>query len=221
MPSRLTVVLVSLLLALPVVIFWLWLVILPARVAILCPVGCRCDIGGYNVVCDNTSLSAVPLIHLTDVRELWFIDNNITLLQKDSFVSLTDLDRLDVRRCGLRRIELGAFNGLTNLIELSIWYNEISEIKPGTFEIIISLESLHLDYNRIKHVDKDTFSGLLRLKYLFLSQNKLQFLHPDTFSGLPNLEHLYFTTIPAFIFQLTAISLNHILYYILIYHVAT
>jgi len=191
MPSRLTVVLVSLLLALPVVIFWLWLVILPARVAILCPEGCRCDIGGYNVICDDTSLTAVPLIHLTDVRELWFIDNNITLLQKDSFVSLTDLDRLDVLRCGLRRIELGAFNGLTNLIALSIWYNEITEIKPGTFEIIISLESLHLDYNRIKHVDRDTFSGLLRLKYLFLSQNKLQFLHPDTFSGLPNLEHLY------------------------------
>jgi hypothetical protein len=95
MPSRLTVKLVSLLLALPVVIFWLWLVILPARVVILCPVGCQCDIGGYNVICDYTSLTAVPLIHLTDVRELWLINNKIKSLPKDSFVSLTELDRLD------------------------------------------------------------------------------------------------------------------------------
>ena len=43
MPSRLTVVLVSLLLATSTVIIWLWLVIVPARVAILGPEECRCD----------------------------------------------------------------------------------------------------------------------------------------------------------------------------------
>jgi hypothetical protein len=68
MPPRLIVVLVSLLLALPVVIFWLWLVILPARVAKLYPEKCQCDPGGYNVKCDGTSLNHVPLIHLTSVR---------------------------------------------------------------------------------------------------------------------------------------------------------
>ena len=49
MPSRLTVVLVSLMLAAPAVIFWLWLVIQPTRVAMLCLEGCRCDPRGYHI----------------------------------------------------------------------------------------------------------------------------------------------------------------------------
>ena len=115
MPSRLTVVLVSLLLATPAVAFWLWLVIVPARVAELCPEGCRCDTGGYNVVCSGPSLNPLPLTHVTDVQVLWLMENNIKLLEKDSFVSLTGLDVLYIYNCELRTIELGAFNGLTKL----------------------------------------------------------------------------------------------------------
>jgi hypothetical protein len=63
MSSRMTVVVVTLLLATLAVIFWLWLVIVPARVAILCPEDCRCDPGGY-VICDDPSLISVSLIHL-------------------------------------------------------------------------------------------------------------------------------------------------------------
>ena len=115
MPSRLTVVLLSLLLATPAVVFWLWLVIVPAKVEILCPEGCRCDTGGYFVECDGTSLKSVPLIHLTDVRVLGLFSNEITSLENDSFFSLTELDRLYIPKCGLRTINLGAFNGLTKL----------------------------------------------------------------------------------------------------------
>jgi len=61
MPSRLTVVVVSLLLATTVLIFWLWFVILPTRVSILCPEGCECRKGGYIVICNGPSLTAPPL----------------------------------------------------------------------------------------------------------------------------------------------------------------
>ena len=139
MPSSLTVVLVSLLLSLPVVIFWLWLVILPARVAILCPEKCRCDIGGYHVKCDGTSINPVPLIHLPDVRWLLLFTSKILLLVNDSFATMAELDRLEISNSGLRSIELRAFNGLTKLTELFLFDNEISEIKPGTFKSMISL----------------------------------------------------------------------------------
>jgi hypothetical protein len=56
MPSRLTVVLVSLLVATPAVMFWLWLVIQRVRVAILCPEECWCRPGGYLVDCTLSSL---------------------------------------------------------------------------------------------------------------------------------------------------------------------
>jgi len=196
MTSRLTVVLVSLLLALPAVILWLWLVILPARVSILCSKECLCETGGYIVKCDGTSLTAVPLIHLTDVRDLWFVSNKIKVLGKDSFVSLTELEELIFRSSGLRTMELGAFNGLTKLTRLFIVGNEICEIIPGTFENMISLEILDLSRNRIEHVDRDMFSGLFKLKYIDLSENKLQYLHPDAFLKLPNLQKLYFNENP-------------------------
>jgi len=114
----------------------------------------------------------------------------MTSLKKDSFISLTELDRLTVWSSGVRTIELGAFNGLTNLKRLFIGDNEISEIITGTFENMNSLEVLSLLRNRLEHLDSDVFSGLFNLKYIYLSSNKLQYLHPDTFLSLPNLQKL-------------------------------
>ena len=167
MPSRLTVVLVSLLLATPLLIFWLWLVILPARVTMLCPEGCQCETGGYCVDCSCTSLKSVPLIHLTNVRELKLSINNITLWKKDSFISLTELDELYIELCGLRTIRLEAFSGLAKLT------------------------GLFLAGNGIENLYSAVFSGLVNLKFINLRKNKLQNLHPDTSSRLPNLQKLY------------------------------
>jgi hypothetical protein len=108
-PSRVTVVLVSLILAAPAEIFRLWLVILPARVAILCPEECWCD----HVDCSRTSLKNIPSLHLTDVRELVLNDNSLPSLQNDNFVSrgLADLEDIHVLWCELEAIQLGAFKG--------------------------------------------------------------------------------------------------------------
>jgi len=191
MPSRLTVLLVSLLLAAPALVFWLWLVIVPVRVAMLCPEECRCDPGGNFVSCNGTSLNPIPLIHLTDVRIVLLIDNNITLLERDSFVSVAELEMLVVDRCGLRTIELGAFNWLSKLIALSIIENEISDLIPGTFENMNSLETLSLLNNRLERLDSDVFSGLVNLKKLILDEINLHYIHPDTFLMLPNPQYLH------------------------------
>ena len=190
MTSKLTVGFVSLLLAVPPLIFWVWLVILPGRVSNLCPEKCSCGIGGSSVTCYKASLSAVPLFHFTNIRELWLHYNNITLLKEDSFVTLTDLQFLDISKGLLRTIELGAFNGLTKLKKLDIGYNEISEIIPGTFQNMNSLEYLDLRKNLLLHLDSGVFSGLNELKEIYLDRNKLQNLHPGSFLGLPNLQEL-------------------------------
>jgi len=189
-------------------------------VAILCPEECLCEIVGRNVQCDGTSLTAVPLIHLTDIRGFRFSENKVKILVKGSFVSLTELERLYVDGSELKKLELGAFNGLTKLTELVIQRTEISEIIPGTFENLVSLEDLtlsrnkiehvegdsfsglfkltfiDLSENKIEHVDRDTFSGLFKLTSIDLNENKLQYLHPDTFLSLPNLQGLYLKNNP-------------------------
>jgi len=191
MPSKLTVLLVSLLLATPAVAFWLWLVFVPAKVAVQCPEGCDCESGSYFIVCKFLSVNPIPLIHVINVQNLWFYENNITLLEKDYFVSMTELENLRVYNCGLRTIEFGAFNGLTVLSDLRIMYNNLSEIIPGTFENLSSLEHLDLRHNYLKRLDCAVFSGLVKLKHLILTGNQLQYLHPHTFFGLPKISSLY------------------------------
>jgi len=187
-----TVVLVSLLLATPVVISWLWLVIVPFSVVKFCPEECWCDIGGYFVDCSNKSLHNIPSIYLTHVQELVFKDNNITSLKKDSFISkgLTELRVVVLDRCGLTTIDLGAFNGLTMLTVLSMRENWIGEITRRTFESIIGLEFLVLEYNKIEHLDVDVFWGLTNLQHIYLEGNALLNLDPDLFVGLPKLKLL-------------------------------
>jgi len=116
-PSRLTVVLVSLMLAAPAVIFWLKLVIQPARVAILCPEECWCYPGGYHVDYLESSINSVPLILPTNTRRLALNDSRITSLEKDAFVSrgLTELEEFVAKFVQIATIEMGAFNGFTSL----------------------------------------------------------------------------------------------------------
>jgi len=188
MATRLTVFLVSLLLVAPTLIFWLWLVILPAKVSMFCPEECWCDPGGYYVRCVGTSLAAVP--NLPGIQVLRLSKNNITLLEKDSFISLTELDILGVVKCGLKSINLGAFNGLTKLTSLFIQRNDISELLPGTFENMSKLEKLFLNNNQLVQLDRGVFSGLVNLVYLYLEYNQLHYLHPDIFLELRNLQVL-------------------------------
>jgi hypothetical protein len=193
MPSRLTVVLVSLLLATPAGIFWLWSVILTARVAILCPEECRCNVDGFIVNCSASGIYTIPLLLLADVRGFLLGNNNITFLENDSFVSreLIELEVLQADFCQIKTVDVGTFNGITNLKHLSVRGNEISEIIPGTFEKMSSLEYLDLAHNKLKHLDVGVFTGLINLQTVFLARNKLHYLHPDSFVGSPNLQSLY------------------------------
>jgi len=191
MPSRLTV-LVSLLLATTAVIFWLWLVILPARVAILCPEGCWCDPGGNYINCSRSSLNSITVTFHTDVRTLKLDYINLTSLKKDTFLSrgLTQLERLSTKGCGITRVEPGAFNGLMKLEQLSMMSNMIREIEARTFENMTMLEELYLVSNKIEHLEPDAFWGLSSLDGIWLDGNKIEYLHPEVFINLPHLSIL-------------------------------
>jgi hypothetical protein len=192
MPATVKAVLVSLLVALPALIFWTWLVILPARFTLLCPEGCRCSAGGDKVDCINSSLDNIPVIFHKGVQSLTFDRNNLTYLKKDTFLymGLARLERLSINKCKLVGIEPGAFNGLTVLVQLSLMSNMIREIKPRTFENMSRLKMLYLGYNVIENLEPDAFLGLSDLEYLHINENDIQYLHPDMFMHSPNLETL-------------------------------
>ena len=131
--SSVTVVFVSPLLVTPAVIFWIWMVIQPAKGATECPEECRCDTYSYlayMVNCSGSSLNSIPSTLPTHLHKLVLDGNNITYFENDRFVSrgLVELLVIQTDFCKIRKIELEAFTGLTNLTNLSIQGNEISEI---------------------------------------------------------------------------------------------
>jgi len=192
MPLSLTVVFVSLLLATPVIVFWLWLLTLPTSVAVLCPEKCRCGEEGYLVNCSHSGLNSIPSILPKHVRILSLDGNKIPFFAKDNFLSkrLVQLEFIIAGACKIKKIEVGAFNGLPKLTYLSINSNEITEITPGTFENITYLEYLNIANNRIELLGVDVSHGLVKLKDIFLQGNKLQYVHPDMFKGLQCLQNL-------------------------------
>ena len=196
MTSRLTVVVVSLLLATPAAIFWLWLVTQAARVEQLCPEQCWCYPLGTVVTCSLSS--SIPLTFPTNVQGLVLENGSLTSLEKDTFDSrrLKDLYLLIISYCEVETVEVGAFNGLTELMSLSSSHNEISEIIPCTFENMSRLLSIYLSDNKIEYLEVDVFCGLDNLKYIDLGENTLLNLHPDLFIGLSNLQSLILTNNP-------------------------
>jgi hypothetical protein len=120
-------------------------VILPIRVVVQCPEGCRCKLEGYYVNCSDSGLNSIPSTLPTHEILLVLNGNNITFFENDSFVSrgLVELLAIQADFCEVRKVDLGAFNGLTKLTNLSIEGNEISEIIPGTFEKSTHLKYLH------------------------------------------------------------------------------
>jgi Leucine-rich repeat (LRR) protein len=180
------------------VTLWLWLVILPARVAKLCPEECWCEPGGYHVDCSSSSLNNIPFIFPTNVQELVLYDNNIMSIEKDSFITrgLTELRTFVIDYCQLETIQLGAFNELTELIHMSVVSNDIREIIPRTFETMSSLDYLDLRENRIEHLEIYVFAGLFKLKHKDFEGNQLKYVHPDTFVGLHNLIYLHLPNNP-------------------------
>ena len=196
MLSRLTVVLVSLLLVALLLqtaaIIWLCVLTLRTRTAELRSDECWGDAGRYCVGSSNTSLTKTSFNFLKHIRKLTIDKQYIPSFGNDTFLSegLTELEEISVQLSQLRTIELGALNGMTKLKDLSLFGNEISEILPGTFEKTRRLQYLSLGNNSIEHLHIGVFSGLISLISLDLSRNKLHYVYPNTFFALPNLKTL-------------------------------
>jgi hypothetical protein len=128
MPSSLTVVLVSLL-ATPAVKFWLLLVILAARVVVLCLEKCLCDTRGYYVDWSRSSLNNTLVTFPKEVQVLPLSFNKNYFFEEKKVISgeLSELETFVLNHCKIMTIEAGTFNGLTTLVELSMSGNTMNE----------------------------------------------------------------------------------------------
>ncbi|KAL3874534.1 hypothetical protein ACJMK2_037538 [Sinanodonta woodiana] len=161
-----------------------------------------------------TSFPVVPILEIQYLRELEISQTQISRLQSDSFVNLTQLASLILSHNHLRFLDVGAFNGLYDTLEnLDLSGNRLENIEeislrnwtklqslqlssnsitlsPGDFRNMPVLKYLHLGYCNIKVVYSSLFQGLRLLYHLDLSQNTILEIEPMAFDHTPMLSDL-------------------------------
>lgn len=146
-----------------------------------CPEMCTCDFArgrGSKSLSENTKLkcggsdsSRFPLqdLNLTllepYITQLDLSSNGITHLE-NSFLKLSALQKLDLSRNYIEKIDLKAFKNLWNLRRLDLSYNRITEIQSEIFEPLQWLERLKLSHNLLVHIYEGGFDSLKSLKQL-------------------------------------------------------
>ncbi|NXV25096.1 LRRC4 protein, partial [Cepphus grylle] len=119
------------------------------------------------------------------------MENNIQMIQADTFRHLHHLEVLQLGRNAIRQIEVGAFNGLASLNTLELFDNWLTVIPSGAFEYLSKLRELWLRNNPIESIPSYAFNRVPSLMRLDLGElKKLEYISEGAFEGLYNLKYL-------------------------------
>ena len=108
---------------------------------------------------------------------------DVKTIKPYTFLGLTNLQKLDLKRIGIEHIHNSAFAKLTKLTELMLYENKIKEIKKDMFMGLSELNYLSLEENEITSIEQDITKYLPKLQYLELDKNKLTAVEADVFSN--------------------------------------
>ncbi|XP_006033665.1 leucine-rich repeat-containing protein 4, partial [Alligator sinensis] len=156
-----------------------------------CPSVCSCSNQFSKVVCTRRGLAEVPQGIPSNTRYLNLMENNIQMIQADTFRHLHHLEVLQLGRNAIRQIEVGAFNGLASLNTLELFDNWLTVIPSGAFEYLSKLRELWLRNNPIESIPSYAFNRVPSLMRLDLGElKKLEYISEGAFEGLYNLKYL-------------------------------
>ncbi|CAH1250587.1 leucine-rich repeat-containing protein 4C-like [Branchiostoma lanceolatum] len=156
-----------------------------------CPRKCTCPIKYYAVYCEDTGMTAVPDGIPSDTRLLSLHNNNITVIMKDQFKHLVELETLQMSQNKISDIEVGAFTGLDALKTLELYYNRLEKVPSTAFAYLPNLRELWLRGNPIKRINSWAFVHVPTLTYLDIGELKdLEFISDNAFLGLTKLRYL-------------------------------
>nr|ASJ77388.1 toll-like receptor 5 [Megalobrama amblycephala] len=115
--------------------------------------------------------------------------SKIFALSSSVFSHFQDLEQITLAENEINIIEIDSFWGMTNLLKLNLSKNFLGSIDSNTFQNLEKLEVLDLSYNHIRVLGDKSFQGLPSLLNLNLTGNALESVHE--FATLPNLKIIY------------------------------
>ncbi|CAG9762828.1 unnamed protein product [Ceutorhynchus assimilis] len=126
------------------------------------------------------------------VKELYFKQQNLSTLGKDSVKNLIHLKTLVFWGNSIDNILPGAFRNLPNLKNLQLSHDNLKEIPKNIFNKLASLESLKLHNNQINIIETQAFANLTSLKRLIINNNNLEYWNKDWFTNTSSLFEMNF-----------------------------
>ncbi|NWY72036.1 LRC19 protein, partial [Erithacus rubecula] len=157
-----------------------WLVI-SAGILFLNLVTADCNITSQTVACEESgkNLFNISLNLFQNVTKLSLKNNKITLEDRDKeilghFINLTELH---LNENNITVLNNNSFYNMKNLVTLDISNNCISTVHKAAFAGLNQLSVLNLSYNMIAQLDSDTFTSLESLTVLDLQYNFLKYFH--------------------------------------------
>ncbi|KAK4831932.1 hypothetical protein QYF61_020309 [Mycteria americana] len=151
-----------------------------------CPSVCSCSNQFSKVVCTRRGLAEVPPGIPSNTRYLNLMENNIQMIQADTFRHLHHLEVLQLGRNAIRQIEVGAFNGLASLNTLELFDNWLTVIPagPSTAGAVVE-EQPHREHPLVR-----LQPGALLMRLDLGELKKLEYISEGAFEGLYNLKYL-------------------------------
>ncbi|XP_048838741.1 relaxin receptor 2a isoform X2 [Brienomyrus brachyistius] len=109
------------------------------------------------------------LLSCEELTVLCLRDNNISVLQENTFQPLRDLGELDLSSNQITELPSDIFRGLKSLQTLNISHNPLVRIHPGQFDPLVYLQSLSLEGIEIPDIQTRMFQSMKNLSHILYS----------------------------------------------------
>ena len=159
------------------------------------PSDCNATLGNKQIdfICSDNEFNTrdtTLILYPSNVTILNFAGGNVVEIIEDAFITLKNLDELDISYSRLSKVHARAFVGLNVLNILNLRGNVLQTLDNETFSGLLGLTNLHLDDNELTVLPHGLFNNLRKLKTLFLYSNQIDTLNENDFDDLHELKRL-------------------------------
>ncbi|XP_072037765.1 uncharacterized protein [Amphiura filiformis] len=131
-----------------------------------------------------------PALILTNSTAMDLSDRQLTHIEPQCFLNLSDVIMLLLSRNEMTTIRPDMFEGLENIHTVDLSFNQISSIEAGSFSHLYKLKRLLLNGNELNYISHSWLDGLVNVQVLYLGVNTIKEVEPDIFSQMQGLKVL-------------------------------
>ncbi|KAG1661668.1 Chaoptin [Nymphon striatum] len=129
---------------------------------------------------------------LTNIRTLDISSNHLHTIPNQSFKTMREIEKIDLRNNDIGEISGELINGHNNpkVTDIHLETNKLIKIPTRCFRDLENLKAIHLQDNDVFKVERSSFVNLKNLLEVDMVENNLAEIAPEAFQNLPNLQLL-------------------------------